>query len=355
MECSEIRGRLSEYIDGFMDTETESDVRKHLTSCKACTEELASLEALVRELGDLDPVEAPGDFLARLHERMERPTGVSRVFQALFRPFKIKIPLQFAGAAAAAVLVFFVLNVQQPREGLQHRPLPAKQEEIAREVTPTAPAPHRSAPPKRAKLARRSAPATPEPHAVVQAPKPLLSVEDLEGDTAKRRSVPIELALVIQTHRPRPGASAQSAPSKVLDSLPTETEMKKGMMAAKQPPSKAAAEVPDAVDEERETQEAPIDGSDRSYKDRSLPSSDYPATLFPRVKELVTINHGRVLTVEYEGSTQNPRSILVDMPADRIGSFSDGLKALGHFKTPPPTPSDDTGDMIRVRIRFLYL
>jgi len=354
MECTEIRERLSEYLDGFMDAETEARVRKHLTSCKACAEELASLKALVRELGDLDPIEAPGDFLARLHERIERPSGFSKILHALFRPFKIKIPLEFAGAAVAAVLVFIVLNVQEPNEGLRYRPLPEKQEEIAREVAPPAPAPHRSVPPKRAKLARTPAPAAPKPPAMVKAPKSLLDVENLEEDTATEKSAPIELALVIRTDRPRQRASAPSASSETLDSLATESKTKKGMGVAKRARPKTPEEVPDAVDEEREALAAPLGDSGRSYKDRALPSSLPLKKSLSRVQELVTLNHGRVLSVEYEESTRNPRSILVDIPADRIKTFFNSLKTLGYFKTPLPIPFEDTGEMIQVLIRFLH-
>lgn len=355
MECAEVREHLSEYIDGFMDAETEARVRMHLMSCKDCAEELASLKAVVRELGDLEPVEAPGDFLARLHERMERPSALSKILDTLFRPFKIKIPLEFAGAAAAAVLVFIVLNVQQPREEMRYRALPEKQAEIARRVAPSAVSePDRSAPPKREKFALRQAPAAPEQPALMKAPKPFAAVEDLKQAEAERRPAPIELALVIRTDRVRPDASALSAPSEPLESRPVETKMKKGVTVAGRARPKALEETPNAVDEGRETPAASGRAAS-SYKDQPLPSPEYPAALFPRVRELITIHQGKILSVEYEEGTQNPRSIVVDMPAERIGSFSDGLKALGDLQTPQPIPSEDAGGgMIRVHIRFLF-
>ena len=351
MECAEIKKHLSEYIDGQLDAETEASVKRHLASCKVCTADLASMRVLVDELGDLDPVVAPANFMDQLHRRIEAPSGFSKFARALFIPFKIKIPMEFAGAVAAAVLVFIVLNVQEPKDAVRHRPMALKQEEPTREIAPTSPAPHRSATPKHAKLARKSAPAAPKPPAMLKASKTLPAVEDHKEDKAV--PPPIALALVIRTDRPRLRASAPSASSEPIESLPAETKREKGVTVAGQAHPKVSAEVPNAVDEEKEDP-VPFGVSDRSYKDRPLPSSAYPTTLFPRVRDLVTLNHGRVLWVEYEKNTRTPRSILVDIPADRIGIFSNSLKAWGDLKTPLPTPSEDTGEMVQVLIRFLY-
>ena len=106
MDCSKIKERLSEYMDEVLDAETKAVVDKHLSTCKNCQEELASLKALVSELGSMEPVESPKDFLDQLHERMEKRSRLSRILRTLFVPMRIKIPLEFAGAVAVAILVF---------------------------------------------------------------------------------------------------------------------------------------------------------------------------------------------------------------------------------------------------------
>ncbi len=352
MKCTEIRERLSEYIDGFMDAETEARVREHLSSCKTCSGELESLKALVKELGDLDPVEAPSDFLARLHEKMERPFGLSKILHALFRPFKIKLPLEFAGAAAAAVLVFIVLNVQQPKEELPYRALPEKQEEITRDIAPAAQAPHQPERTKRAKIERSPAPAVPETPAMLEAPRSLLAVENIEEDKAKGKPAPIELALIVRLDRHRQRPAAPSAPSDAFDLQATERQSKEDARAAERVRPKTPAVESYALDEEREGAE-PLGASNGSRKDRVSASSQTLKRVLSRVQELITLHHGRVVSVAHKKSTRVPPSILADIPADRLRIFSNDLKTLGYLKTPPTISSEDTAEMIRVRIRFL--
>ena len=341
MECTAIKECLSEYIDGQLDAETEASVQRHLASCQACAAELASIKALVDELGDLDPVLAPANFLDQLHQRIEEPSRFSKFIRALFVPFKIKVPLEFAGAAAA-VLVFIVLNVQQPKDALRHRPMALTHEEPAREVAPTGPAPHRLETEKRARHAQEISPAGTKPPATIKAPEPLLAGEDLKENELTAKPIPIELVLVIPTELPRQRAAAPSVDSVPPDSRPAQSTTKKGLRAFGRARPKAA-------EEESETP-AVLGGEGLSDKDQALPSS----RRLKRIRALVTLNHGRVLSVGYEENTQVPRSILVDMPAHRFSLFSEGLRELGYLKTPPRIPAQEIRERIQVSIRFLY-
>ncbi|MCP4683355.1 MAG: hypothetical protein GY864_13575, partial [Desulfobacterales bacterium] len=113
MECTEAREYFSEYIDGLPDTEARERLEGHLLSCDRCREELASLKALISDVGALDPVHVPEDFLERLHDRMAPRFRFGRILGALFLPLKIKIPLELATAAVMAVLVFSIWNIQE--------------------------------------------------------------------------------------------------------------------------------------------------------------------------------------------------------------------------------------------------
>ncbi|MBW2557035.1 MAG: zf-HC2 domain-containing protein, partial [Deltaproteobacteria bacterium] len=96
MECALIQERLSEYIDGTLDANDRTAVENHISSCKSCKEDLSSLIEMVEELHAMDPVEAPADFLEKIHERMDSRFSLDRIIRKLFIPFRIKIPLELA-------------------------------------------------------------------------------------------------------------------------------------------------------------------------------------------------------------------------------------------------------------------
>ena len=113
MECAKIKDLLSEYIDGTLDAQTEALIDEHLLACPKCNEELASLKALISELGSVESFKAPDDFLEKLHERLEPRVSFRKIMRILFVPGRIKIPLEFATATAMAVLIFSILYIKK--------------------------------------------------------------------------------------------------------------------------------------------------------------------------------------------------------------------------------------------------
>jgi hypothetical protein len=118
MDCPRVKELLSEYIDGTLEAEDRDRVDQHLLACAACRDELESLRALVRELGSLESVQPPDDFLDQLHERMEPRFSPRRVVRALFVPVRIKIPLELATALTAAIIIFSALGIQYSKTDL---------------------------------------------------------------------------------------------------------------------------------------------------------------------------------------------------------------------------------------------
>ena len=69
MECSHAKSLLSEYLDDSLAPQDREAVSEHLQACTECRGELAALASLVHELGALDSVDPPRDFLLQLHDR----------------------------------------------------------------------------------------------------------------------------------------------------------------------------------------------------------------------------------------------------------------------------------------------
>jgi hypothetical protein len=132
MECSRINELFSEYLDEVLDDSTRRTVEEHLAACGSCAEELSELRSCLAALGSLDTVTAPGDFLEQVRERIEREEQTSFLGwlkAKLFFPLRVKIPLEVAGLAMAALLVVFIYHEAQqgavPSPGYAPLPSPA--------------------------------------------------------------------------------------------------------------------------------------------------------------------------------------------------------------------------------------
>jgi hypothetical protein len=101
MTCPEVRELLSALLDGAVSVAERQAIEAHLPACAECRRELAELRETVALLKRLPPVHAPAGFVDRVVETAYRPSWPHRVADALFRPLRVKLPLE----AAAVVLV----------------------------------------------------------------------------------------------------------------------------------------------------------------------------------------------------------------------------------------------------------
>jgi len=114
MNCSRINELLSEYIDGQLDKEQEALVKDHLLLCGDCRDEFESIKAIVREMGSLDTIKAPDDFLVSLHGRIKSDSWFQRIKDFLYIPARIRIPVELATLATAVVVGFFIFHIVPP-------------------------------------------------------------------------------------------------------------------------------------------------------------------------------------------------------------------------------------------------
>jgi hypothetical protein len=346
MECARIKELLSEYIDGTLGAQARAVVADHVATCKSCKEELASLSALVEELGSLETVKAPEDFLEKIHGRMESRFGFDTIVRKLFRPFGIKIPLELAAAATIAILVISVLSIQQAEKQIVQIPKVSTSERIAekskenlvitaRKKSAKSPASFlEEAPTKRSDSqliisSRESMLKTVKP-ASKEESKPLAPVlakpkeRQPVGDV--RENEPIELALLLKSEVTDKAYNLGSA---VEDT----SSLERGVRAGEEEGAYSASSGRKAT--------AGYTGAD--------------AEPLSRVKHIVGLVEGKVLAVEYDGQTEQLKSIQAEIPAKRYESFCKELARLAVFQNPPPALSDKDRETIRIRIRFIHL
>ena len=98
MKCSEVRRKLSAYIDREVCDSDDSVIRDHLCGCRACAREHAEMVMVSRSLSRVEGIEVPPFFMARLRQHTQEA--------AFPLPFLEKIRrATFVTATAIAVFV----------------------------------------------------------------------------------------------------------------------------------------------------------------------------------------------------------------------------------------------------------
>jgi hypothetical protein len=330
MECAEIEKFLSEYIDGFLDRETRDLVENHLRTCKACREELASLRAVVKELGSLEPVEAPADFLDKVHERIEQPSRFSKILRGLFVPTRIKIPFQLATAAATAVLVFSLFNLMQPEKQMVGVPSDSGPIRTADKtgVDSIEPAPGKE----------------------IYESKPVLKEARLPQKFAEKK--PIQLVLLLKGEM----IGTARAPHEATEPPAGEKEKARaGEVSTKKLTGQAAPKAGFTADwHEQEQRSVPVPDEERpGVKDEAARPSVHFGEAPSKVVKLIELVDGEVITEVYEREAGRPKFITAQIPAKNYHFFLDKLNQLGTLQPPFPTMLAEDQEMIQIQIQLL--
>jgi hypothetical protein len=80
---------------------------------------------------------------------------------------------------------------------------------------------------------------------------------------------------------------------------------------------------------------------------------DRAADLLPRMKYIIDLVQGKVLTVEYDRQAERLKSIFAEIPAKNYESFCRELAGLATFQSPPPGLKDKKLEMIQVHIKLI--
>ena len=317
MECARIKELLSDYIDGITDAGTNKLLEEHFQVCRGCREDLASLRALVQEMGSLESLEAPRDFLEKFHERIEQRSKLGKILRKFFVPVRIKIPLELATVTVMAILILAVVNVQKPlKQEITHSPLDSDRLISA----------------KKAKV-----------DAVKQTPKievykSIPFSEKTLAEPSETESKIIELVLLVKTesfNRPYAPSAARG--------LAQTSRKRTG-----------------TIDEERmDVSSYAEKGIDRhavstaETKSREVEQEKRADDPFLEVKGLIERVDGKVLSIEYEKQTEQPQSIRLEIPTKHYNSFCDGLRDITLLQTTPPTISEKDQKVVHIRIRLI--
>jgi len=325
MECPRIQDLLSDYIDGTLIAETKSVVEDHLSSCPVCRKELDALKSLIQELGSLESVEPPKNFLHQVHKRIEQRSGFSKLLQMLFFPLRIKIPLQFAAAATTAVLVFFVFHTIQPPKQIEEALTISRKVETSDRIMADAVKPSIKKEAHKSKSILKGAATAP---AIVD------------------KIRPIEIALLIHEKTP------------VMDHETKEDIKAPASMSYASKPKMARRVAPRVnleagrVEETEQTAALPLKERLETKDEGTVTTSDLEETLL-KVKNSINLSEGKVISIEYEKETGLPRYITAEIPAEKYNAFLEKVNQIGTLQTPFPAKPQKDQKRVQIRIRLI--
>lgn len=128
MEHNDIRHKLSEYLDGVVTAGEKAEIEEHLKTCSRCSDALAELRKTIEAVRQIEEEEPPAwmtsKIMARVRAESEQNKGV---FQRLFYPLAIKIPLQTVAVLFLAVTVFSIYRSIQPEMRYAETPAPVSE------------------------------------------------------------------------------------------------------------------------------------------------------------------------------------------------------------------------------------
>jgi len=375
MECSRFKELFSDHIDGTLDEQTRRMLEGHLAVCEHCAEELRELRACVSALGSLEKVQAPADFLHRVHERIHRGEPVSWrqwLKEKLCFPVRVKLPLGAAGLVMTALLVMVVYQGTRQRTGPVPVPVPAQVPE------PSAMKPQEQLESRlddRQQLALRESPAPPlsetaagsgapgSPPALARESRPMRLTLVIGHDERRGRAFaqkerpgseddkPAEVPRGTSTVAPErktlaPPAASQSAPPA------SPSTSGKGMISSR---SKAAETPPGetgpadtrlerddkalrsyARDKETESAVGGTAPPDAQRKRETTKASKGPA----EIRMLVQQVGGVVETARHRDSSSQPESLTVRIPTASLSRFLDDLLRIGRLRGPVEPGAD---------------
>ncbi|MFQ5903072.1 MAG: DUF2275 domain-containing protein, partial [Candidatus Binatia bacterium] len=108
MNCQEVRELSSDYLDHRLVPSEASLLEDHLKVCSGCREEIETLRTTVSAIGSLDEIETSPDFLSQVHRKIERGGRVKRLWAWLFKPIKIKVPLEITALFLVSITAFYL-------------------------------------------------------------------------------------------------------------------------------------------------------------------------------------------------------------------------------------------------------
>jgi hypothetical protein len=129
MNCHEIKQKLSAYAEGIIPPEEKMLIEEHLKLCPKCNESLVDLRKTIEYVHNLEDVEPPDWFTLRVMAKIKAEAQLKGqvkskkgIFQKLFYPLHIKIPIESAAVILIAITALYIFKATQPEMKIAKAP-----------------------------------------------------------------------------------------------------------------------------------------------------------------------------------------------------------------------------------------
>jgi hypothetical protein len=332
MNCDQIQERLSEFLDNRLDDADRRKVEDHLASCPRCLPEAKQLRDGIKGVAGLPEVEPPAGFSQRVMARVREETAGSTLWERLFEPLRIKIPLH---ATALLFVVGLAVYLYQADNSVQ---------KMAQSI------PSETAP------ASKQAPSVEEQTSTDLAEPPAAPSEPSFSDL--EQTPPAELDRIEPLRREDPAASA-----------PPPAQEKMAFKKAESAEAKSETDLP-AGTPLLET------GEQRTAEALSKPESLAPpdslltlvtrgniagADLSSKLREIVERSGGTLHPVTEKETQDNTKPrFRLDLPRSEYNRFKSELSQVGEIisesqlPSPPPQGGAKPSSSMRIELTFLF-
>jgi hypothetical protein len=225
---------------------------------------------------------------------MERPARISAIWEWLFYPLRVKIPLQLAGAAVMALILFSILPLQPPSLKLHSK---SEQEKKA---------------------------------------------EDTAYDADESKGAGGAAALVQKAVTPEP--------AKVTREVALNLKKQMRAKAATAEPSAAQAPASPAI---QEMQRQKLAARAPAQEDKKEEALERESESVLSITKAIEAAKGRALSVEYHRQTGRPEFVHAEIPAGQLPIFYAMLRELGDLQVSPETGTEKDSDTVQITIRIV--
>lgn len=358
MDCKRFEEKLNACVDDRLPEDEIREFREHLDSCPHCARALEDLKKTKGLLGGLEEIEPPPWFEQKIMQSVRLEQEKKSVWQRLFQPLYIKLPVQALATALVVIIAIQVFRAVEPEVRTTIAPAPAPApvtEQSAKKDSAVAPA---------AVEAKKKAPAAP----VAAAPSEVKPArqESRQQLKAEAPAAVAERAGAAPAEPPaRPAAApskqgiagSMAAPSPSADYARAHDSYEANKMQAYRSRMEQADDA--AVKGKKEQEETPA--SAKSYgaavsRKKARATKPGAAVLAQSARSvLITINPhapetaaGDITELLRKFAAANISApaagvITADVPAERLAEFSAQLARFGELRTvPAPSPASGT-------------
>ncbi len=201
MDCKRFEDKLNSCVDNELPEGEIREFKHHLDSCPHCARALEDLKKTKGWLGRLDEMEPPAWFEQKIMQRVRLEQEKKTVWQKLFQPLHIKLPIQALATAVVVIIAIQVFRAVEPevKTTIPAAPVPAPIAEVAgKSDSISAPA---------ALAEKRKTPGAPLPAVPSEKKTARQEVEQLKKDVSATPQEPV-------VSMAEPSAGQARAPSK---------------------------------------------------------------------------------------------------------------------------------------------